>query len=283
MNIDLSQSELFESSAVALVMPPTARAPSLPGLRPVAELARNRVHGDRLRYLAGCRCDACREANASYEHARYSARKSGQGDALVDASRARVHLASLSTQGVGYKTAADAAGVSAPTVLQIITGRRSFIRATTERRLLSVTAHAAADRAVVDGDTTRRMLQELIREGGYTKQEIAKALGLRRLRYRPSPQRVTVRSAFDVQRLHEKWMCCDAQPTLALLLDLSEEGFHRDRVARELASLALELRQEPPDLTVRNGRIRQSSARLVRELHRRLVGDDLIGEPEGEA
>ncbi len=33
------------------------------GLRPIGELARNRPHGDRLRYMAGCRCPACRGAN----------------------------------------------------------------------------------------------------------------------------------------------------------------------------------------------------------------------------
>lgn len=55
------------------------------GLKPVAELAEQRSHGDRLKYLAGCRCVPCRAANSRYEVARAAARKAGDWNGLVPA------------------------------------------------------------------------------------------------------------------------------------------------------------------------------------------------------
>lgn len=69
---------------------------TLNGLRPVAELAADRPHGDRLRYMAGCRCKECRAANTAYETQRALARKAGDWNGVVSAARARSHIAVLS-------------------------------------------------------------------------------------------------------------------------------------------------------------------------------------------
>ena len=54
--------------------PPMRSALEARGMKPVTELARQRPHGDRLRYMAGCRCPACRGANSAYERLRARAR-----------------------------------------------------------------------------------------------------------------------------------------------------------------------------------------------------------------
>lgn len=248
--------------------------PALRGLRCAAELAKDRPHGDRLRYLAGCRCSECRGANCAYEKARAAARKAGDWNGLVPAAEARAHLAALSAQGVGYKTAADAAGVAASIVAKIVAGTRSRIRARSERAILGVTAQAAADRALVDAGATWQLLDELIADG-YRKTYLARELGSRSKTPALQLQRtqVTARSAFDVQQLHARLRYCDARDTLELLHDLSDEGFHRSRVAKELERLAAQLAVDAPDLAVRNGRMRHGTAVLVARLHAQLTGE----------
>ena len=61
------------------------------GLKPASELAAKRPHGDRLRYVAGCRCDLCRKANSTYERERQKARAAGDWNGIVDAAKARQH------------------------------------------------------------------------------------------------------------------------------------------------------------------------------------------------
>ena len=81
------------------------------GLRPAKELASNRPHGDRLKYLGGCRCVPCRAANSRYETERAAARRRGEWNGLIDASPVRRHLIKLSRREIGRKTVADITGV----------------------------------------------------------------------------------------------------------------------------------------------------------------------------
>ena len=94
------------------------------GLRPIAELAAGRPHGTRLRYLAGCKCDACRKANSSYESERQRARKAGDWNGLVDASKARRHLRRLSRQGVGRRVVSEVSDVAESILQQIRSGEK---------------------------------------------------------------------------------------------------------------------------------------------------------------
>lgn len=107
------------------------------GLRPAAELAADKPHGTRLRYIGGCKCFQCRRANSDYERDRKAARLAGDWNGFVPADRARAHLMSLSRSGVG-KRAVQAASDVCMTVLQDIrTGKKAQIRARTERRILA--------------------------------------------------------------------------------------------------------------------------------------------------
>jgi len=95
------------------------------GLRPIAELAADRPHGHRLRYLAGCRCFQCRRSNSDYERERQAARAAGDWNGLVDADRARRHLRALARQGVGRRMVAAASDVA----LSVIADVREWVTA----------------------------------------------------------------------------------------------------------------------------------------------------------
>lgn len=240
------------------------------GLRSAQELANHRPHGNRLRYMAGCRCDDCRRANTAYEKARAAARRAGDWNGLVSAERARKHMAILSAQGIGRRTVGDVAGVADSILFAITSGAKQRIRARTERAILAVTTQAAADRAYIDAAPTWRLLEELIADG-YPKARLASELGYTTRALQISRKQVTARNAYEVERLYARLRRCDASETLRLLAELSEEGFHHTRVQRELTVLAETKGLAGLQFTARNGRIQAAAAELVAELHARLT------------
>lgn len=175
------------------------------GLRPAAELAANKPCGTRLRYIGGCRCFKCRRANSDYERERQAARAAGDWNGIVDADRARTHLRKLSRAGVGRRSVAAASDVADTVLTEIIAGRKTRIRARTERRILAVTTAAVADHALVSARRAWRRVGELLEEG-YTKREIARQLGSQAkdpaLQIRKD--RVTARTAHKVEVVHRR-------------------------------------------------------------------------------
>lgn len=236
------------------------------GLRPLADLAQHRQHGERLRYMAGCRCTECRRANTNYEKVRAVARKAGDWNGIVPADRARAHMASLSAINVGRRAVGDVTGVADTVLCGVIAGRKTHIRARTERLILAVTEAAAADRALIPAAPTWKLLDELIQDG-YTRAALARQLGYANPALQLNRNQITVRNAYDVQRLYEQLRTIDAAPTLRLIDQLKDEGFRMLQIQIRLATLAQELNAPVPDLTVRRGRIRADVAQLVRRLH----------------
>jgi hypothetical protein len=98
-------------------------------------------------------------------------------DGLVPAGRAREHLMALSGQNVGRRAVAAACDVGESILEDIRSGRKLQIRASTERRILSVDEKAVSDHALVPAGKTWKLVRTLIRKYGYTKQEIAEDLG----------------------------------------------------------------------------------------------------------
>lgn len=255
------------------------------GMRPAAELAASKPCGTRLRYYAGCRCFACRMANSAYEAERKAARDRGEGNGLVSAEPAREHLAYLSANGVGMKTAADAAKVAPSIVVKIIYRQRLKIRAQTERRILAVTIAAAADGSLIDGAATWLLLDELI-ASGYSKRRIGcemtgklvNTLQLRR-------EQVTVRNAGLARRVYERMRF--APPALTRqaeqhLAELRDEHFRMDRIQREVDQLATERgwgeQTITPTAWKRNrwtqpARLTYRAAVLIGAVHARLLED----------
>ncbi len=173
------------------------------GLRPAADLAADRPHGDRLRYVAGCRCDDCRAANSRYERERLAARQAGDWNGIVPADRARTHLLKLSKAGVGRRAVAAASDVALSVLYDIRMGTKKRIRARTERLILAVSVAQASDRALTSAKRTHKLIAELLEEG-YTQGFIAQRLGYRHRGLQFRAARVTVRNAARVARLHRE-------------------------------------------------------------------------------
>lgn len=170
------------------------------GLRPAHELAANRPHGDRLRYMGGCRCDACRKANSAYECARQRARKAGDWNGIVPSAAARAHILKLSRRGIGRRAIGAATDLADTVLSDIRSGRKERIRARTERLILAVTPAVASDRTCVSAARTHRLIAQLLDEG-YTEAFLCQRLGYAN-RYLQFGERITVRNAHRVERLH---------------------------------------------------------------------------------
>lgn len=133
-------------------------------------------HGTRSRYMLGCRCLLCRSANSRYQCDLDRRHAAGDVNPIVDAHSVREHLLRLRRQGVGYKAAADAAGVARTIVAGILSSERSKCRLSTLNAVLSVDKGALSGGAVIPAGGTWRILNELINRG-YTKSWLAKQLG----------------------------------------------------------------------------------------------------------
>ena len=211
------------------------------GMRSAAELADGKPCGTRVRYYAGCRCEACKRSNTEYEQGRKAARDRGERNGLVSAAPARAHLAWLSAHGVGRMTAADAANVSSTVVGLVVDGKRLQIRAQTERCILAVTVDAAADRAYIDAAPTWKLLDELI-AAGYNRGRLGSELiGHKVLSLQVGRSQVTARNAERVRQMHAR--LCIAPPkqqriAQQQLTDLRQEGYRLDRIQREVDLLA---------------------------------------------
>jgi Zn ribbon nucleic-acid-binding protein len=176
---------------------------SRPATLPALERFADRPHGARVRYLAGCRCEACREANNAYERMRAKLRRAGQGNALVSSARVRRHLVKLSAAGVGRRTVADLAGVPPSTLAAVRAGTRTHVRRQTEARILAVGVDALTDAKLVPARSTWRLLDKMLAEG-FTRGALALRLGKKTPALQVRRDRVTARTRARVERLYRQ-------------------------------------------------------------------------------
>jgi len=173
------------------------------GLKPITVLAATRPHGDRLKYMAGCKCRDCRRANSRYESERQKARRNGDWNGIVSATRARRHILKLSRQGAGRRAVCIAADVSESLVGAIRSKKKKQIRARSERKILSVTKADACDHSFVPARRTWKLLRMLKTEG-YKTEQLARQLGYAHPAIQFRKTRVLVRTAFRVERLYRQ-------------------------------------------------------------------------------
>lgn len=162
------------------------------------------AHATRARYVAGCRCEPCREANNAYARMRGKLARMGRGDPLVSAARARRHLAGLSAAGVGRRTIAEAGGLVQSSLAAIAAGLKRKIRRSTEARILGVRARDVAGTRgghLVDAAATWRRIARLL-DDGFTRGEIAVRLGAKTRALQLRRDRVTARNAARVANLY---------------------------------------------------------------------------------
>lgn len=176
-------------------------------LRPVAQLALTRSHGDRLKYLSGCRCFKCRRANSDYERERQAARRAGDWNGIVSADAARRHMLKLARHGVGRRSFAAATDVAESVLHAIRTGRKRQIRARTERKILAVTKACAPDSASVSARQTWQRIEALLEEG-FTKTQLARMLGstARKPALQIGRDTCSVRTAARVEAIYRRFM-----------------------------------------------------------------------------
>lgn len=174
-------------------------------MRPVRDLAADKPHGERLRYMAGCRCVPCRAANSRYETERAAARRRGEWNGLVDAAPVREHLNELSRRGIGRDTVSDVTGL-APSSLDLYrTGKRLKIRAMNAKKILAISPDdVLTDAQLVPAKPTWKQIQWLM-SVGFTKTEIARRLGYKTHALQiKSRGLITARNAAKVERLYNK-------------------------------------------------------------------------------
>lgn len=122
---------------------------------------------------------------------------------LVDATMTVRHLSYLSDYyGIGYKAAADAAGVARSVVFKIVSGKRTRIRRETAEKLRAVDHKMQADGAIIDGRETWERIRWILARG-YTRGEIAQRLGAKRAALQLR-RKVLARTALKVARLRDQ-------------------------------------------------------------------------------
>lgn len=126
------------------------------------KIASTRPHGDRVRYVLGCRCLPCRAANSRYETGRLAARKNGDWNGVVSSLAARNHLRKLRRRGVGLRAVADVTGVSRTILQGIAAGTRAQCRKRTETAILAVDSGARSGGSIVPAGRTWRILRLLL-------------------------------------------------------------------------------------------------------------------------
>ena len=173
---------------------------SLGGLKSVQELGEKRPHGDRLRYMGGCKCVPCRAANSRYETERAAARRRGEWNGIVSAAGAQRHLLRLADRGIGRRTVSDITGISHSTLQKIKTGERKHLRAMNEKKILAVSTDLQNDATLIPAKETNRHIRWLLDEG-FTRKSIARRLGYKSPALQFNRKRITARNARKIERL----------------------------------------------------------------------------------
>lgn len=171
---------------------------------PFTEHFQKMACGSRAKYIGGgCRCMLCRAANSRYESARAIARKNGGWNGLVSAERARAHMLALSKAGIGRRSIGAASDVGDTTLQEVGSGKKTQIRADTERRILAVDRSCIADGALVDARPSWRRLRRLLDEG-YPARRLCKFLGYKGDGLQFGTRWITAGNALRIEKLYRE-------------------------------------------------------------------------------
>lgn len=152
-------------------------------------------HGTRVAYVKDrCRCEDCTTASRVAEQKRRRARLYGIDAGLTDAQPVRDHLAVLSEAGIGYKRAAELAGVSLTVVQTILyhhpsrpgAGPAKRVKRETAESLLAVQPllEHVRDHTPVPSRGAARRVQALVARG-WSQAKLAERAGITDQRMRP--------------------------------------------------------------------------------------------------
>jgi len=197
---------------------------------------------------------------------------------LVSARAAQKHLLRMRRKGIGYKTIADAAGVSRSLCQELVTGKVKQVRVQTERRILATDEGARTEGCRVPAETTKRLIGQILARG-FTQTWVSRQLGCQVYVFskRAWAHRKTVKTvtAVKVEKLwrrvkaHElkprpRWV--DSAPTWSLIRELLADGFTMYELG-ELLHYPLQAK------TLQLALIRPETAEKVAALHAQIAAD----------
>lgn len=165
-------------------------------------------HGIRTTYVAGCRCDPCRQANTDYGRT-WDRRRRRQSYGIetieprfADTTEAREHLLWLSANGVGRRTIANATGLSSTTIGEIFRGRQHATQRTVDL-ILAVGLHRAPAASRINAAPSWRLVDDLLYLG-FTKVRIAREMGRNAPALRLGRDKILKTSAESIRRAWEQ-------------------------------------------------------------------------------
>ena len=164
-------------------------------------LASNKPHGDRVKYIGGCRCDLCRKANARYSSKRSQTVKFGDWNGLVDAAPAKAYLHRLSAEGAGRRAVSAATDIPQSAIALISSGNRLQIRKRNFDKIMSVDVDSASNSALISSRATWRQVDELLEEG-FSVLKLSQDLGLSRQTLAIRRKRILATTAARVDRFY---------------------------------------------------------------------------------
>lgn len=174
-----------------------------------------RPHGTRAKYVREkCHCDPCKAANRAAENDRYRQQAYGRWQPYVDARPVRAHVLHLMESGLGWKRAAELAGVSRGVVEKLLYGSPARgdeptkgIRPQNAEKLLAVQPlpGLVSSSVLVDATGTRRRVQALV-AAGWSVAQLAQRLGRERTNFwvTVSKARVELGTEREVQKLYDQ-------------------------------------------------------------------------------
>lgn len=186
-------------------------------------------HGTRARYLRGCHCNPCHEANRLYcKHYRLDTLRNGKR--RISPDKAAQHARRLSAQGWSETQIGAAAGCSETVVRNLLTGRCQGIHPDIAAKILAAQPHRTDQpaQACIDATGTVRRGRALV-ANGYTLLAIANALDMgvdpfgRIINH--APGLVRAYTAHRVTSLYEQWASTPG-PSLRSQLMAERKGWH---------------------------------------------------------
>lgn len=136
---------------------------------------RDKRHGTRAGYLAGCTCEPCVKAHSRYCKEYHWRRMNGATLTVDFDTEVRPHVERLLTM-VSKSGVAFAAGTTSGHLCRLLTGQNTRLHKNTADRLLAVTLDSIPDRQFVNARGARRRVQALMRLG-YPMRHVAVRVG----------------------------------------------------------------------------------------------------------
>jgi len=174
-------------------------------LKTAKQLAENKPHGTRIKYMGGCKCALCRKANSRYECECAAMRRKGFYNNIVPARTAQRRLLYLSRKGIGRRTVSEITEISHSLLQKIKQGKHKRIRENTERRILAIRPEHAWGHCIIDAAPTWKLINCLIKEG-FTEASLALRLGYKTPVLQINKNRIIAKNARKIRQFYDMIM-----------------------------------------------------------------------------